>query len=406
MAEITITLQAASDANMTTTGYFSGTALEEGDARKVFGLPSMTVIGSGDEGRISFGTPRWDEVKPANSGLDSYLFKPDPTTTAFQLRCDQLSHEFQDAVTVSPIPAYDVRDETLEGAGTPGQLNQIVMAMGMRTETIKLAGVLVDRGLVTAANPRKQVLMTIARMQHLKIARGGNTSGWGGKHSNPMNPRSYPCLNIYDSLSPSGYSIGREPAGHTVGGLIYGGGRQYRGLIKDISFSLEGGRPDIWTWNITFMVVSNEHSAVPLLRPAWLSDVNRIRLVDEDGDALDNSNAGQSGFIEIRVSKDLAIKHPNGQVLKKMESGDIIRLSGTNSTPTINGEWAIQSLDEDDRTFVLKRASGNTYGEGTLEENTGAGASIVSESLNWAYNSWTNGTDGKCVWAADETCVP
>ena len=397
MPDITITLQAASDAIMTDTGAHSTSSsdyLEEGDARKVFGLPSMTVLGTGDKAALVFGTPRWDEVKPADNQAIA-MFKPSPTTTAFQLRCEQVSHEFTDAVTVSPIPAYDVRDEVLEGAGTPGQLNQIVMAMGMRTETIKLAGVLVDRGLVTAANPRKQVLMTIARMQHLKIARGASKEGWGGTNSNPMNPRSYPCLTLYNSLASPGFSMGREPSGD---------GKQYRGLIKDISFSLEGGRPDIWTWNFTFMVVSNEHSALQLLRPAWIADVNRIRLVDEstgDGDPLDAGNAGEAGYIEVRASKDLSLKFINGDKKREMELNDIVRLSSTNSVPTLNGEWKVRGINEDDRTFVLQRANGDTYGEKALEENTAGGASIVGGIIKWAYNDWTDGSSGKIVWATD-----
>ena len=45
---ITITLQAASDANMTTTGVAGDTALADSDLRKVYGLPNE-YVGSDDK---------------------------------------------------------------------------------------------------------------------------------------------------------------------------------------------------------------------------------------------------------------------------------------------------------------------------------------------------------------------
>jgi len=73
MASITITIQAASDSIMTENGSSGGTPLEEGDARKVYGLPNITSAGlTGSFGdppvkttaKISWiKSPRWDEIE-------------------------------------------------------------------------------------------------------------------------------------------------------------------------------------------------------------------------------------------------------------------------------------------------------------------------------------------------------
>ena len=123
MADITITIQAASDAVMTESGYLSGTALDDSDARKAFGLPNISIAGFGSNAKLQWHLPRWDEVGPADYTRDWVDYstagdgftKPNPTTTAFQLRCSQVSHEFTDAVTVSPIPAMDVRADHMWG---------------------------------------------------------------------------------------------------------------------------------------------------------------------------------------------------------------------------------------------------------------------------------------------------
>ena len=387
MAEVTITIQAASDAIMTTTGLpsLNGSAnLDEGDARRVYGLPNM-YIQKGDYGTspddgskdtlkwVQF--PRWDTVLVPGGdtsnissllaveyfGTESQLkTKSPPTTTAFQLRADTIAHEFTDSVTVSPMPAADIRNDLSDmgKAGTPGQLNNIVLALGNRLETIKLSGTMVDRGPVTAANPRRQVLLNIARMQHFKIARTGK-GAWGGKDANALNPRAYPCLTIFDSLITPGFSIPREPSGDA---------RQYRGIIKDLSFRLEGGRPDIWSWDMTFAVVNNEHQSNPLAAQPWQADINRIRLVEgDDGNPDDGSGDTSNGdenfnYVEIRVNRDLEVQDQHGDAVidkstgEKMEfeEGDTVRISGTNSQPTVNGEWIIQGIHKNNRTFILK----------------------------------------------------
>ena len=104
---------------------------------------------------------------------------------------------------------------------------------------------------------------------------------------------------------------------------------------------------------------------------------------------------------QVRASKDLSLKFINGDKKREMELNDIVRLSSTNSVPTLNGEWKVRGINEDDRTFVLQRANGDTYGEKALEENTAGGASIVGGIIKWAYNDWTDGSSGKIVWATD-----
>jgi len=413
VADITITIQAAGDAIMTESGFFTypatpGTFLDDSDARKAFGLPGMKIVGFGDNAKLEWSTPRWDTIGPADS-KDAWYFaysgagdggtKPNPTTTAFQLRCNQLSHEFTDSVVVTPIPAMDVRDESYEGSGTPGQLNQLVLAMGQRTETIKLAGMLVDRGPVTAANPRRQTLFNIARMQHFKIARTGD-NGWGGKHASPINPRSYPCLKIYDALATPGYSFGVEPSGDS---------RQYRGMIKDLSFSMEGGRPDMWTWNMTFVVVSNEHTSIQHTRPLWIADINRIRLVDdyEDGDPIDENDT--RGYIEVRAGQSLEIRKTDTTPKIEMKDNDRVRIMGTDSLPTINGEWQVSGVNLSDRTFTLYRAAGSSYGEQDFESDAEndfvdiSNGRIRIKVIAPPDAVWTDGDDGTVEWILDES---
>ena len=72
MADITITIQAASDSIMTENGSSGGVPLGEGDARKVYGLPNITSQGiTGTVGGIQttakvswIKSPRWDEIQP------------------------------------------------------------------------------------------------------------------------------------------------------------------------------------------------------------------------------------------------------------------------------------------------------------------------------------------------------
>jgi len=431
MADITITIQAASDAVMTVDNIYNSTILGEGDPRKVYGLPNIVSSGildqtTGANAEIEWIlSPRWDEVKSYDfqgaifdgGEVASYEWayysstlgtKGNPTTTAFQLRCENISHEFTDNVSVSPIPAFDISPGQHDSAGTPGQLNMIVLALGMRTEIIKLSGVLVDRGLVTASNPRRQILLNIARMQHYKTGRGGQGSGnnltWGGADSGLLNPRSYTCLTIFEPRG--GLSIGYEPSGDS---------RIYRGIIKDLSFRMEGGRPDHWFWNMTFAVIANEHSPLQLDSRPWTSKINRIRLVDDDDGSADEvvAGSGQNGWIEIRSSREMQIIDPRtlAQLAapsttvsyqgRRLSESAKVYLSGTNSVPTVNGWWDVTGVNIDNKTFIIEKSWGNDYGEEALmgsAQNTGS-----ADELKWNVANFTAGGDGWISWGVDHS---
>jgi len=210
------------------------------------------------------------------TALQSYLSSPflinrRPSTTAFELKCESVQHAVQDMSTITALPGIDYG--TSGFTGTPEQLDNIAIAFGMRKETITLSGILIDRGNITASNPRRQVLLNIARSQYLKIRntspiadakdktkdgfkpRGVHTQ-WGGIFAGPMNPRSYPCLTIF--------GLGYEGSSASTGGDVEadGGYRIYRGIIKSLSWTMDPGRPDFWRWKMTYEVVVNEKRAV------------------------------------------------------------------------------------------------------------------------------------------------
>ena len=146
---VTITIQAASDAVMTTNNYHTGTALADSDLRKVYGLPNQYI---GSDNKVHFiSDPRWDTVVPPEPvGLTKvittrqvvgyYSWMDDdinevaqlsegigkhrpPSTTAFQLRCDEISHDVSDMATIAPLPATDNRQGSREDSGTPGPVS-------------------------------------------------------------------------------------------------------------------------------------------------------------------------------------------------------------------------------------------------------------------------------------------
>jgi len=433
MADITITIQAASDSVMTADNIHTSTALGEGDPRRVYGLPNITSHGisnpsSGTTSTILWSeSPRWDEVKPfAYQGpqyteaeeLENFKWayyysvssggtKKNPTTTAFQLRCDSLTHEFIDNVSINPIPAFDLSAGQHDSSGTPGQLNVIVLALGMRTEIIKLSGMLVDRGLVTASNPRRQILLNIARMQHYKTGRGGQGGTtplkWGGIDSGILNPRSYTCLNIFESRGNR--SIGYEPSGDS---------RQYRGIIKDLSFRLEGGRPDHWFWNMTFAVIANEHSPLQLGSGPFTTRIDRIRLVDDnDGSASEvPAGSGYNGWIEIRSTRKLSVEDSRALSFdmakdyrgKQLSNSSVVYLSGTNSVPSLNGWWHVCGVNVNDKTFVIEKASGNEYDEQTtIMDNTSNTSTTPAEELKWNVSNFVAGNEGYISWGEDRS---
>jgi hypothetical protein len=215
-----------------------------------------------------------------------------PTTTRFQLHVESINHKYTDQVAVTPM---------VKSAGTKSsifeQLQILGLNVGMRAESIDLSGTLRDTGPVGVDNLRKQVFLNIARTQWLKIM-----GFWGGKYGpqldgdpgnndvvgaftvtevehrgylhnqakseefqskgkgfgGPINPRSYACLTIFnpkEQSSDDGKKVDLNPDG---------GYNIYRGVIKNLSFSQEAGRPDVWTWRMTFEVISNEKLATTL----------------------------------------------------------------------------------------------------------------------------------------------
>jgi len=412
---ITITLQAASDANMTTSGVAGGTALADSDLRKVYGLPNEYV---GNDNRIHFvKEPRWDYVHAPESAikLDYTVSTPEvdawtmyyeeevndvtwflegqrrPTTTAFQLRCDSITHDVADMSVISPMPAFNNQEGTRYDTSTPGQMNNLVIAFGMRTEVIKLSGALVDEGPITAENPRKQVLMNIARMQYLKTGRGGANS-WGGLNSGPLNPNSYPCLTIYDAdIGTSGTfdSIGFQPNGLDL---------VYRGLIKSFAFRQEGGRPNQWFWNMEFQVLANEHPQQNFQSQGLLGgtlEINRIRLVNSAGTPIGGGDFPTTAYIELRTANDLRVQiNDNPPTYRVPENFQTIILSSSNSTPKIDGRYTIDNVGgwadpPVSNTFTLRRV----IGDGEFVNNVQVGPSGFNEpDITQAWSAFTDGT--------------
>ena len=410
---ITITLQAASDANMTTGGDAGGTALADSDFRKVYGLPNEYV---GEDLKIHFVKEvRWDQVNSPSSSIRlDYSQNPAtvegygihesasindtawsltgqrrPTTTAFQLRCDSITHDVADMSMVSPMPAFNNQDGTRYDTSTPGQMNNLVIAFGMRTEVIKLSGALVDEGPITAENPRKQVLMNIARMQYLKTGRGGHNS-WGGKNSGPLNPNSYPCLTIYDAdigTYGSFDSIGYQPNGLDL---------VYRGLIKSFAFRQEGGRPNQWFWTMEFQVLSNEHPQQNFQSQGLLGgtlEINRIRLVDTAGTPLVSGDFPDTALVELRTASDLRVQiGDNPPKYQIPENFQTIMVSSSNSTPKIDGRYTIDNVGGEsgvENTFTLR----TVVADGSVVDNQHVGPSGFNEpDLTQTWSAFTNGT--------------
>jgi len=206
---------------------------------------------------------------------DDYFAYPSrmPTTTRFQLNVTDISHSFNDMVSISPMMKTSWNGKLHE------QIQTLGYSLGMRKESMKLQGTLRDSGIISATNPRKQVLMNICRTQWLKI------SGlWGGKdpessvtatdgydhgrgdadfkgrgYGGPINPRSYPCITIYDPTEQS------SSDNKLVDVNPDGGYNIYRGIIRNLSFTQLGGRPDIWDWSMDFVIMSNEKPAAGTL---------------------------------------------------------------------------------------------------------------------------------------------
>jgi len=202
----------------------------------------------------------------------------DPGTTKWELRCDTLSRVYTNSAIPLPMPSM----------GRGDQYFNMLLDIGMRQETINMTGTLVDRGTPTAENPRLQTLFDIIRTQHSsQLNMSEEAEKKREQDQQPSNTMSYLRLTIGSGYEPSDYqeSTG-EAAGATTHTPTYklneniiirdrnyppGGpwtkdelGTQrtekaYRGLVTQFSANLMGGKPDIWTWQMTFTVVKNEH---------------------------------------------------------------------------------------------------------------------------------------------------
>ena len=224
-----------------------------------------------------------------DAGVALYAVDRRPTTTAFQLQCESITQSIQDMSTITALPGIEYG--TTGRTGTPEQLDNLSVAFGMRKETITLNGIMIDRGVITAANPRRQVILDIARSQYLKIRntaplpdveekkdddqmqsvpRGVKTQ-WGGAFAGPLNPRSYPCLTIlghgYDAID-AGAAAGGGGVGLKGDVEADGAYRIYRGIIKSLSWTAEAGRPNFWRWKMVFECVANEKRGLSIIQDA------------------------------------------------------------------------------------------------------------------------------------------
>ena len=210
------------------------------------------------------------QIRGSAANTNPYMNVPSrmPTTTQFKLPVANIQHTFNDQTSVSPMPKNGVSGTVIE------QVQNIGLSLGMRAEKIKISGTIVDTGPVTATNIRKQVFMNICRMQYLKIAgwwggkprnalnhkdgypHSGNTDrqdyrGWG--YGGPTNPRSYPCLTIYEPK--------HQTASTRLDTNADGSYNIYRGIITSLSFTQTAGRVDMWDYSLDFSVVTNEKAA-------------------------------------------------------------------------------------------------------------------------------------------------
>jgi len=424
---ITITIQAASDATMTENGYTNGTLLADSDLRKAYGLPNQFI---GYDDKLTFvRQPRWDTVlQPQTMTGQKYkggvlqaeeidkspmwqseenddltnlfqgIHRP-PTTTAFQLQCNSISHDASDQTTVSPMPGVTNAAGINHNSGTPGQLNNLVMSLGMRSEVIKLEGVLTDEGPISASNPRKQVLMNIARLQYFKTGRSGSVGAWGSVAGGPLNPRSYPCLTIFDSElnSSAAYSDSYriiQPSGTNL---------SYRGLIKSLSFRQEGGRPNQWFWTMEFQILQNEHNQGSHFMGKGVLEgvlrINRIRLVNQETGAAISAFPISAGYacIEVRTSDALqaVVYNKDGSVSTQLGRMVVdpqpVFITNSNSTPKINGSWEIYELDYTAKTFRLRNISSPSMdGSGNQTDEFGLG----QPQSDRAWTAFSNGNEG------------
>jgi len=239
----------------------------------------------------------------------------------FELDVSSMTHSWQglsspmDLIAINP---FHDSSQDMEKMGTVVyQMNVLTMDLGMMSERITIRGTLIDRDnpphQAAAGVPhiRKQQLLDIARGQWIGVQGVGRDPDEKQKHM--MTPNRWLALTVGYAHSrtqkdSSGnyvetYWFGDEPSDDIRGkermrddktplyqtnndnrnALTYGnnnydtetwgddhvlrdwdytmhydGRNRYRGAITDIQLSLKGGRPDVWDYNLTFSVVSNE----------------------------------------------------------------------------------------------------------------------------------------------------
>ena len=238
----------------------------------------------------------------------------------FTLNVESLTHSWETITAVTTLPGYSA--EKAEDHRTElAQLNNLAIDMGSMKESIQVKGVIDDSPTGPAQQPtgekwiRRQQLMDMARSQWAATIPESDNSE-DGTYTNPnrfvaltigpmYTENSYgdqgSCLRHYPSSKSRGSSGSKNDyVGNTAGNYVdckaidmwrygdephddmrgssyqissaafphvrevwdyqpnYKGRRRYRGLIKNLTFNLRGGRPDIWEFNFTLDVVKNE----------------------------------------------------------------------------------------------------------------------------------------------------
>ena len=233
-------------------------------ARMVAGC--ILVIGSEHIEVISITNATTITVGRAAEGTNASTHSNGATVNlivSWQLQCDRITHAFQTPAIPLGLPVI----------GQSDQLQNKMIDIGMRTETIRISGVIRDVGVPAMNNVRKQTLLDIARVSFSATINSNDQ----GDEASPGNINAYLKLTIGSGVEPSDYdtSLGgsvSNPAykintnlitrdqnnnGGTVGSRATT--KSYRGMITDLTFELEGGRPDIWRYNFSFYCVKNEH---------------------------------------------------------------------------------------------------------------------------------------------------
>ena len=236
----------------------------------------------------------------------------------YTLNVQSLTHSWETITAVSTLPGYGT-EAAANSVVEVAQLNNLAIDLGAMRETIQIKGVLDDSPNGPAQQPngerwiRRQQLMDMARSQwHATRPTGDNAED--NTYTNPnrfialtIGPmytenqygdqgkalRHYPMEensgageriiienngnNYVDCKSIDMWRYGDEPHDDMRGNSYqvnsdefehvnevwdyqpnYKGRRRYRGLIKNLSFNIKEGSPDIWEYSFTFDIVKNE----------------------------------------------------------------------------------------------------------------------------------------------------